>query len=54
MNLKELNKIGQKVSKITKRISDLNSVNEARKGNTRSVKRKLKNRVKNKIFNKLF
>jgi len=51
MNLKELNSFGQKISKITKTISDINSINEARKGNTRSIKRKVNNKIKNKIFN---
>lgn len=54
MNLKELNKFGQKVSKITKKISDVNAVNEAVvKGNLTPGKRKLRNKVKNGIFNKL-
>lgn len=53
MTLKELNKLGQKVSKITKKISDVNAINEVTKGNTRPVKRKLKNKLKNKFFNKL-
>jgi hypothetical protein len=51
MNLKEINSFGQNISKITKIISDINSINEARKGNTRSIKRKVNNKIKNKIFN---
>lgn len=54
MNLKDLNKLGQKLNKITKKVSDINAINELRKGNTRSIKRKAKNKVKNKIFNKFF
>lgn len=50
MNLKDLNRLGQKLSKGTKIISDINALNEARKGNTRSIKRKTKNKIKNKIF----
>jgi hypothetical protein len=53
MNLKGLNKFGQKVNKITKGISDVNAVNEALNGNTRPAKRKLKNKIKNKLWNKL-
>lgn len=50
MNLKEFNSLGQKVSKATKTISDINAVNEARKGNIKPVKRKIKNKVKNKVW----
>jgi len=53
MNLKELNSLGQKVSKFTKKISDVNAVNELVKGNPRPAKRKLKNKVKNNLWNKL-
>jgi hypothetical protein len=51
MNLKELNSFGQKINKITKTISDINSINEARKGNTKSIERKVNNKIRNKIFN---
>lgn len=50
MNLKELNKYGQKVSKITKVISDVNAVNEITKDNLNPGKRKIKNKVKNKLW----
>lgn len=53
MNLKELNRFGQKLSKITKTISDINAVNEAVEGNLKPGKRKLKNKIKNKLWNKL-
>jgi hypothetical protein len=48
--LKELNSLLQKGNKVTKAISDLNAVNEATKGNTRSLERKVKNKVKNKLW----
>jgi len=51
--LKKINSMGQKVSKITKVISDTNAVNELVKGNTTPAKRKVKNKVKNFIFKKL-
>lgn len=53
MNLKQINSFGQKLSKVTKIISDVNSINEARKGNFKPGKRKVKNKVKNKIFRNL-
>lgn len=52
--LKEINSIGQKISKGTKFISDINSVNELTKGNSKPIKRKAKNKIKNKIFNSLW
>jgi len=53
MNLKELNSFGQKINKYTKKLSDINAVNEALNGNLKPGKRKLKNKVKNKLWNKL-
>lgn len=52
--LDKINSFGQKLSKVTKTISDINAINEAGNGNTKPVKRKLRNKIKNKIFNKLF
>lgn len=50
MNLKQINSLGQKVSKVTKVISDVNAVNELAKGNAIPAKRKVKNKVKNKLW----
>lgn len=52
--LKELNKLGQKISKTTKFISDVNAINQATQGNVNPVKKKVKNKIKNKLFNTLF
>jgi hypothetical protein len=49
--LKQLNSILQKVNKVSKKVSDINALNELAKGNERPLKRKLRNKVKNKIFN---
>jgi hypothetical protein len=52
--LKELNSLLQKFNKnVNKPVSDLNSLNEARKGSTSGLKRKVKNKIKNKIWNKI-
>jgi hypothetical protein len=51
--LKQLNCILQKVNKVSKKVSDINALNELRKGNETPVKRKLRNKAKNKIFNLL-
>jgi hypothetical protein len=49
--LKQLNSILQKVNKVSKKVSDINALNEFAKGNETPIKRKLKNKAKNKIFN---
>lgn len=46
MNLKQINSLGQKLSKLTKVISDVNAVNELTKGNARPAKRKVKNKLR--------
>jgi outer membrane murein-binding lipoprotein Lpp len=51
--IKELNSLLQKVNKVSKKVSDLNAVNELLNGNTKPAKRKLNNKIKNKIWNKL-
>ena len=53
MDLKRLNHYGQELNKITKKLSDLNAVNELINGNPNPAKRKIKNKVKNKGFNLL-
>lgn len=53
MNLKKLNHYGQELSKLTKKLSDLNAVNELINGNPNPAKRKIKNKAKNKGFNLL-
>lgn len=50
--LKELNSKLQKLNKVTKKISDLNALEQLLQGNLTPAKRKLKNKIKNKIFNK--
>lgn len=53
--LKELNSLIQKFNRnIAKPISDINAINEARKGNSRSLNRKINNKIKNKVWNKIF
>ena len=45
---KGLNNLGQKLSKITKIVSDVNAIEQLTKGNTKPAKRKLGNKIKNK------
>lgn len=48
--LKNLNSKLQKLNKITKKISDINAVEQLIYGNDKPIKRKVKNKLKNKLF----
>lgn len=53
MDLNNLNKACKVVNKITWIVSDLNAVDQATKGNTKSLNKKVENKVKNFLWNKL-
>lgn len=52
--LKNLNPKLQKLNKVTKKISDLNAVEQLIYGNDKPIKRKIKNKIKNKLFRSEF
>ena len=51
--LKELNSLMQKVNKFSKIVSDLNALEQAFKGNKRSLNKKIDNKVKNYVWRKI-
>lgn len=51
---KQLNTMLQKVSTISKEVSDLNSIEQLLKGNPTPIKRKVRNKIKNSMFNKIW
>lgn len=48
--LKNLNSKLQQLSKISKKVSDLNSIEQLIKGNTTPIKKKIDNKIKNNIW----
>lgn len=48
--LKNLNSKLQQLSKISKKVSDLNSIEQLIKGNEKPIKRKIDNKIKNNIW----